>query len=167
MTEIYVPIKGYEDKYLVSNMGNVKSIPHLYRRHERKLKPWKDGRGYLCVELNGKTFSVHRLVATHFIQNPENKRTVNHKNEDKTDNRVENLEWATDSENVNYGTRNERMAQANMKPILRISKETGEILERYPCLKAAVAGGFNHSAVSQVANMGRLKSSGGYIWRWA
>ena len=167
MKEIYVPIKGYEDKYLISNMGNVKSTPHLYRHSEKKLKPWKCGRGYLWVELNGKSFSVHRLVATHFIPNPENKRTVNHKNEDKTDNRVENLEWATDSENINYGTRNDRTAQANMKPILRISKETGEVLERYPCLKAAVADGFNHSAVSQCANGGRLKSSGGYVWRWA
>lgn len=163
--EIYVPVKGYEKRYLVSNKGNMKCRSRSGREYV-PLKGWIDHRGYRRVELNGKTALVHRLVALHFIPNPLKKETVNHKNEDKLDNRVENLEWLTNGENHNYGTRNLRVGKALEKPILRISKETGEVLERYPSLKAAVADGYNHSSVSQVANKGRLKSSGGFRWEW-
>ena len=114
MTEIWKDIEGYEGCYQVSNLGFIKSLERviitkqgLKKRHkERILKNTLFGTGYLCVPLtkNGtrKNYQVHRLVAQAFIPNPENKRTVNHKDSDKTNNCVENLEWHTHKENVNH-----------------------------------------------------------------
>lgn len=163
--EVYVPVTGYNSRYLVSNEGNVMCLSRSKDKYVL-MNGWVDYRGYRRVELNGEQHLIHRLVALHFIPNPNNKETVNHKNENKLDNRVENLEWLTNTENHNYGTRNARVGKALEKPILRISKLTGEILQRYPCLKAAVAEGYDHSSVSRCANGKGLKSSGGFIWRW-
>lgn len=163
--EVFVPVNGYNGRYLVSNQGNMMCLSRS-RKGYVPMKGWVDHRGYRRTELNGKEVLVHRLVALHFIPNPLNKETVNHRNENKLDNRVENLEWLTTAENNNYGTRNARTGKALEKPILRISKETGEVLQRYPRLKDAVAEGYNHSAVSRCANGKGLKSSGGFQWKW-
>ena len=164
--EVYVPVKGFNNRYLISNQGNMMCVSRSHTEYV-SMYGWIDHYGYRRVDLEGKKILVHRLVASHFLENPLNKPTVNHKNENKLDNRVENLEWATYAENVNYGTRTARASKSKEKPILRISKETGEILQRYPCLKAAVKEGYNHSAVSRCANGIGCKSSGGFIWRWA
>lgn len=99
------PIPGYENLYSVSDKGEVFS--HIT---DGLLAPKRSNAGYLRVTLckgknSHKTYSVHRLVAMTFIPNPHNKSTVNHINEVKTDNRVENLEWATNAEQNTHGTR--------------------------------------------------------------
>lgn len=99
-------IPGYEELYAVTDNGRVLRKVGYGCLKERWLKMSKtnSGRGYYCVSLskNGKVtnFRVHRLVATLFIANPDEKKCVNHINGDKLDNRVENLEWATHSENT-------------------------------------------------------------------
>ena len=117
--EVWKDIKGYEGVYQVSNQGRVRSLDRLNSAGKRMKgsirRQSKNSNGYLYVNLclNGKSFncSVHRLVAITFIPNPDNKYTVNHKNENKEDNRVENLEWMSLQENLRYGTHDIRMAQ--------------------------------------------------------
>lgn len=113
----WVPIVGYEGLYEVSSQGDVRSIDrlettkgnYLKKRRGVSLKPGKV-RGYNRVSLckNGciKQISVHRLVAEAFIPNPDNKPCINHKNAIKSDNRVENLEWCTHSENTLHAIEN-------------------------------------------------------------
>lgn len=118
MSEIWKEIDGYGGKYFISNYGRLKSFAQ-----DRKNGKIKTGnlthKGYLTVLLydsegNKKWFPVHRLVANAFIDNPDGLPQVNHKDEIKTNNCVDNLEWCTNEYNVNYGTRNERTALANV-----------------------------------------------------
>jgi hypothetical protein len=105
MEEVWRDIVGYERLYQVSNWGRVKSLPRNGTiKEERILKPRVTKNGYLYVHFrNGnisKYVKIHRLVAEAFIPNPENKPQVNHINGNKLDNRVDNLEWNTASENT-------------------------------------------------------------------
>lgn len=109
MKEIFKDIKGYEGLYQISNFGNVKSFIKYKGTNERILKMRANNRGYfyVCLHKKGgqKYFTAHRLAALTFIPNPSNKRTVNHINGVKTDNRLFNLEWNTDSENISHAYR--------------------------------------------------------------
>ena len=107
--EIWKDIEGYEGKYQVSNYGNVRSLMYHNTKGIKRissLKPATDGKGYLRCALSKNniltTFKVHRLVAQAFIPNPLNLPQVNHLNGDKQDNRVENLEWCTNSMNQKH-----------------------------------------------------------------
>ena len=106
--EIWKPILGYEERYEVSNLGMIRKIQGRYAG--RILKCFTDSDGYLCISLTkdykSKSFFVHRLVAMTFIPNLENKPQVNHINGIKSDNRVENLEWVTASENMQHAWKN-------------------------------------------------------------
>lgn len=98
MKEIWMKIKNYNGEYLISNFGNVKSF-----KTNRILKPQNDNKGYLFVMLSKnsirKNYKLHRLVAEHFLENPMNYNVVNHKDGNKHNNSVENLEWCTHGEN--------------------------------------------------------------------
>ena len=120
--EIWRPVVGYEGLYEVSNTGRVRSLDRYVRRNyfkKGRILKLNDRRGYLFVELclNNKTknFSVHRLVAQAFIPNPDNLPQVNHIDEDKLNNRVENLEWCDSKYNSNYGTRKDRARNTAIK----------------------------------------------------
>ena len=123
MTEEWRPIEGYEGLYEVSSYGRVRSLDRYdSRNHFRRgriLKLSYDTVGYLIVGLhsNGKakTYLVHRLVAQAFIPNPDNLPEVNHIDEDKMNNRVDNLEMCNREYNSNFGTRNDRIRATSIK----------------------------------------------------
>ena len=112
-------IKGYEGYYQISNLGRVKSLPRDVGSNRCKkeiiMKTSIDKDGYehlvLCKDGKQKHFRVNRLVAQAFIPNPNNYPVVNHKDENKTNNRVENLEWCTITYNINYGDRTEKASK--------------------------------------------------------
>ena len=118
MTEIWKDIVGYEGLYQVSNLGNVKRLKGYKGRgkgyivEEHLIQPSINSRGYqnviLCKNGKTKTFTMHRLVAIAFLDNSEKLPQVNHKDENKLNNCVDNLEWCDSQYNNNYGTRNKK-----------------------------------------------------------
>lgn len=101
--EYWKSVKGYETMYQISNYGNVKSLNFGRTGKEGLLKTTIDRHGYKYVEFAGrKKFKIHQLVAIAFIPNPENKPTVNHNDENKQNNHVDNLTWFTVNEQNKY-----------------------------------------------------------------
>ena len=141
--EIWKPVPGYEGLYEVSNLGRVRSVNRYVKskgesywlRKGKMLSPAKDKNGYLKVNLscNGKNniIRVHRLVAQAFLPNPDNLLEVNHKDEDKTNNRVENLEWCTAKYNNNYGTKIERQKKTNIQNGFWTGLSKEEYMKKY------------------------------------
>ena len=178
-TEIWKPIKNYEGLYEVSNLGRIKSLSRIIRANtcgkriipERILSNSINGSGYCIVVLckNGKhkSLSVHRIVAETFIENPKKFNEVNHKDENKQNNNVENLEWCNQKYNANYGTGVERCRKKKFKRIVMIDLNTSSILKTFEsALQAESITGISRKNISNVCLKIR-KSAGGYYWRFA
>ena len=150
-SEVWRDIIGYEGIYQVSNKGNVYSVGRMVQGRKRggvTLKPKLHRNGYLHVGLyrNGKMKNklIHRLVLDAFVENPNNLPEVNHKDENKTNNDLSNLEWCSGRYNVNYGTRNERLS----KKVRAVNVETGEVVE-FNSTQEAERKGYSSGGVSQ------------------
>ena len=171
MEEIWKPI-GYEG-YEVSNLGRVKS--YKYDKINGKImKPYKNTKGYLQIDLqldgrkreNRVHLAVHRLVAIAFIPNPDNLPQVNHKDEDKTNNCVDNLELCTNDYNAHYGTHIERVAEKIRVPIYSVDKQGN--IEHFPGVREAdriVSGKeYGISAPISMCLNGKRKTAYGRQW---
>lgn len=161
-------VVGYEGLYQVSDQGRVKSLKRKGRKSERILKPAVTHDGYLRVNLYSgckpKTLKVHRLVCQAFHKNPNNNPEVNHINENKTDNRACNLEWCTCKQNINHGSRNERVAKALGKPIGQY-KLDGQLIKIWPStIEVQRQTGFSQGNICKAAS-GKNKQAYGFIWK--
>lgn len=152
MGEEWRDIEGYEGYYQVSSFGRVKSVERYiqqrdgmkapYRIPEKILKPKRAHNGYLFVHLSvqghAHPFRIHKLVARHFIPNPQGLPTINHKDENKDNNRVENLEWCTQAYNNEYGTRRQRSQESQpYRRAVRMLSMDGTLLRTFPTMKDA------------------------------
>ena len=156
----------------------------IYHYPDKEIKFIPDHGGYMVSTvsrmINGKKTTVnikqHRLVAMAFLNNPNNYPEVNHKNEDKTDNRVENLEWCSSKYNCNYGT---AIKRANKKRFNKGSKSfperavfqkdmEGNIIKQYKSVREATREtGIDHTSISRCCSGSRnTKSAGGYKWSY-
>ena len=163
MEEIWKPIKGYEGYYEASNLGNIRNSRTMHL-----IKQTLNTAGYLRVQLSKAskvTFClVHRLVAEAFLDKTGPQ--VNHKNEIKTDNRVENLEWCDVSYNCRYGTRRERIVEKQGRPVIQMSL-SGSVINTYPSLQeASRETGINFRHIKEICSKptGVRKTAGGYKW---
>lgn len=201
MEEVWNDIKGFEGYYQVSNLGRVRSLDR-YVKHSSGGKQLVKGKvliqyergktGYMCVRLSKNNeitnYNVHRLVAEAFIPNPLNLPCVNHKDEDKTNNHVDNLEWCTYQYNNTYGTAIERRAKKhsiNMlgktntnrsKPVIQYDLD-GNVVNEFPSVAEAcrvlkldksmifrnINGGYFDTRFNRWYNSNTYK---GFIWKY-
>lgn len=164
---IWKDVKGYEGLYQVSDTGKVKSLIQHKNRGPRVLSDCVGSNGYPVVVLckNGKKTSrtVHRLVATAFIQNPDKYPCINHKDENKTNNSVSNLEWCSYRYNGLYGLRG-KILEDKKKPVAEYAPD-GKLIRVYEsrCSAAKEVGG-NAGSITRAIN-GERKTYKGHIWK--
>ena len=183
MDEEWKDVIGFEGRYQVSNLGNIRSCDKYARVcgggfrfvKGKSLIPRKCTNGYLEYTFtNGrsikKTYLLHRLVATYFIPNPEHLPEVNHIDEDITNNCVSNLEWCTSKYNANYGNRNKKMMQTKEKkgqlvPVDQFAKDGRFVRHWNKMSEAAAHVGVDVSSIIRVCR-GKQRTSMGYIWKY-
>lgn len=165
--EIWKDIPGYIGMYQVSNLGHIKSI----KRSGTKgciMVPELSKDGYLRISLskngNYRKFGIHRLVAIVFIPNPFNFPIINHKNEIKTDNNVNNLEWCNYSYNAKYGTAIEKNIKSKIKSVLCFEQDN-LISEHRSIADAARYYNIHHSNIVACLKK-RRNVAGGFKWEY-
>ena len=190
MEEIWKDIEGYEGFYQVSNLGRVRSLERTIKRKSTygglyhikgQILKLKQDKGYLRIGLRKnnilKYYSIHRLVAEAFIPNPNKLPCINHKDENKQNNYVNNLEWCTYQYNNNYGTRLDRVSQNNYfsKTILQYSKENTFIKEWKNTRIAIIGNNFFGKEVNnfytvkraiQSCCTGKKQTAYGFKWKY-
>lgn len=180
--EIWRDAKGLEKYYEVSNMGRVRSKQritdiqsycHIVRK-PRILKAQYNGAYYrVVISIDGKfkQTMIHRLVAEAFLQNPDNLPEVNHKDEDKSNNCLWNLEWCTRLYNAGYGTKGKRhslfMTKYNGRVVCQYTKDGNFVATYRTITEASKTTGIHYTAIREVCIRGRQKAAGGYVWRYA
>jgi hypothetical protein len=178
MSEIWKDVPGFEGLYQVSNKGNIRSLDRIIekggRLHRIKGIPLRQNKtraGYFIIGFSKedkRTYHlVHRLVADLYIPNPNNYPCVNHKDENKANNEVENLEWCTHLYNNTYSSRIERVMSKRRRPVVQLSLD-GRIVNRFSSAKqASIETGINNSVIAEVCknNYGR-KTAGGFKWKY-
>lgn len=184
-SEVWKDVMGYEGYYQVSNQGRVRSLDRVVsdtigrKRHikGKLLHPKVNVKsGYLMVNLRGKDCYMHRLVAQAFLPNPDNLPQVNHKDETRDNNCVDNLEWCNIAYNHDYGTRTLRESNTKSKSVQQFSLE-GKLLATYKnASEACRITGINRRTIQMVASKYtyinkygkevRYLTAGGYKWRY-
>ena len=170
----------YEGLYKVSNLGKILSLNYKNTGKAKLMNPSKTTDGYLqvCLSKNKeyKKCYVHRLVAETFLENPENLPEVNHKDENKKNNFVflnedgtvnkekSNLEWKNHRDNLNHGTRNERIAKAKSKKVLQFSL-SGELIREWDSTQECGRNGFNQGHVAACCR-GEKPQYKGFRWEY-
>ena len=178
--EIWKDIEGYEGLYQVSNLGRVRSTTRKQLANIRNnkyitkkgqvLTPMISNAGYgrvtLFKERKRKMYSVHRLVAMAFIDNPDNLPEVNHKDGNKRNNELHNLEWCSKSANVKHAYDN-KLTKHYTRKILQYGAN-GELLKEWDSLISITRElGFNFKTIQTVcAGRGRAKRAFGYVWKY-
>lgn len=183
MIEIWKPVPVYNHKnssgiwkYEVSNLGNIRIPEYIDKKNrvhkEKTLKHQQNQEGYHTVCLSDghgtqKRFLVSRLVAMAFIENPNNEEYVNHRDEDKNNNSADNLEWCSWNYNLSYGTRIQRVAEFNSKPIRQYSINKELIAEYSSIREAERQTGFANANISACCRRKpHHNTQYGYIWRF-
>lgn len=178
--EIWKPVVGFEGKYEASNMGRIKSLNYNRKGNERLLVLLPTNHGYLFTSLTKnsvtKHYLVHRLVYEAFCgkipafkasNKGDERMEVNHINEIKDDNRIENLELISCTQNNNHGTHKQRIAQSNSKKVYQYTMD-GKFVKDWNSTKSCAEYGFNQSAVSACCRNAYCKRERndykGYIW---
>ena len=166
-SEVWKDVKGFEGLYEVSCRGMVRGMKRQ-GTHGGVLRPHLSTKGYMLVDLckdgKAKSFLLHRLVAEAFLENPKQLPCINHKDEDKLNNFVENLEWCNQSYNNSYGTVRERRAKTRGRPCKGVWPDgTTKIYEN--CADAGRDLGLSQGSIWGCCN-GRWKTSGGAKWSY-
>lgn len=183
--EIWLPIKEYEQSYMVSSYGRIKTLDRTLTFSDGRVRSYKSrivklhrlNKNYYVVTLtqNQRCMmkDVHRLVAEIFIPNPNGYKEVNHKDENSFNNCVDNLEWCTRKYNLNYGNHNKKLSEARIncpstsKPVVQM-KPDGTIIQTFTSIREAARslGSVKRDGNILRACQGKYKTCFGYKWSY-